>query len=387
MIVLSNYPNDPRVRREAEALVNNGYCVDIVCLQSKNELAEEHYDGIRVFRIYESKSKESIGQYILLTFNFFWKTFRFINKLSRENQYSVIQIHNMPDYLVFAAVLQKMRGVPIILDLHDIMKELFKSRWNDGIKKLMLPIVGFTEKLSWLYADALITTSHGFKRCLLKRGVDEEKITLIFNTADQKIFNQPKTNWFYKRENPKLLYHGTVAERFGIHIAIVAVNLLKQKYPRIRFDIYGNYQEGYRRKLEKIINENSLEENVFLHGYVSLEEIRTIIQNSDFGIVPYISDSFMDLALSTKTFEYVAMKLPVIASDLPSMRSIFSDEQLYYFKQENPQHLAEVMSEIFCDGVVLKKKVINAAKVYELINWHLMTREYISLIEKLSRKN
>ncbi len=384
MLVLSHYPSDPRVRREAEALVKNGYRVDIICMSSPKEPKIEYFKGIRVFRILEGHTKDNIAKYILLTIRFLLKSFLFINKLSSENKYSVIQVHNMPDFLVFAAVLQKLKGTPVLLDLHDVMTELFKSRWNNGIKRFFLPLVGLVEKMSWAFSDSLITTSYGFEKCLLNRGVRKEKVTLIFNTADPDIFSKPKTTWSFNKENPRFLYHGTVAERFGIHVAIDAVKKLKVNCPSIRFDIYGSYQNDYKEKLLSQVEENNLTGNIFFHDYVPLENISEIIRNSDFGIVPYISDSFMDLALSTKTFEYVSLKLPVIASDLPSMRTIFDEEQIIYFNQNDSDNLAGVLNNILSGTVIIKEKVNKAVLAYKHINWSTMVRNYIGVIEKLT---
>ena len=49
-----------------------------------------------------------------------------------------------------------------------------------------------------------------------------------------------------------------------------------------------------------------MEDNVLLGPIKHLSEIYDIICQSDFGVVPYCDDQFMNLALSTKTFEYVA---------------------------------------------------------------------------------
>lgn len=387
MLVLSHYPGDPRVRREAEALANNGYQVDIICLKSEGEQPEEDYLGIRVYRILEGHTKGNIANYIFLTIRFFFKSIWLVNKLSRLNNYSVIQVHNMPDYLVFTTIFQKLHGIPVVLDLHDIMKELFKSKWNSGLKKVFLPLIGIIEKISWAYSDALITTSYGFKQCIIERGVNADKITLIFNTADPGIFNNPKTDWSFNRSNPRLLYHGTVDERFGIHTAIEAIKKLKASYPLIKFDIYGNYQNNYKERLLKFVEDNDLTNNVIFHNFIPLEKIREIISDSNFGIVPYISDNFMDLALSTKTFEYVAMKLPVIASDIPSLRTVFNENHVYYFKQNNPDHLADVLNEIFNDGIYIEYKVAGAANAYKNISWPLMVKQYLGLIKRITRKD
>ncbi len=374
----------PELRREAEAFVKNNHQVHVVCLRLKNELEYEEFHGVKISRILESRPKDSLLQYIYLTILFFLKSVRFINKICSQNEYDLVQIHNLPDFLVFVTIRQKLKGIPIVLDLHDIMTELYKSRWKTPVIKILLPIVGVIEKLSWLYADALITTSEGFKKSILRKGIDENKITLVLNTADPLIFNNPKTEWFKNDTCPRLLYHGTVVERFGIHIVIDSIRLLKDKYPNIRFDIYGNYNANYKKSLEENIRKFELTQNIFLHEFVSLELICSIIRESDFGIVPYISDNFMDLALSTKTFEYVTMKLPVVASALPSIQSIFDKNQIYYFKQGSAEDLTEILTNAFKNCSNLANKVQNAANNYGNINWLVMQDRYVKLIENIS---
>ena len=39
-------------------------------------------------------------------------------------------------------------GVPLVLDLHDLMPELFESRWSARRTRLLGPLVRFAEKVS-----------------------------------------------------------------------------------------------------------------------------------------------------------------------------------------------------------------------------------------------
>src|SRR5262249_27780149 len=150
----------------------------------------------------------------------------------RERSYEVIQVHNMPDFLVFAGLFQKLSGKPVVLDLHDLSVELFRSKWGTRSSTLLEPLVRAVEKLSCSFADELITTSAGFKESLVRRGVREDKITLVLNTADSTIFSY-QTNREFKAitRGVKLLYHGTVAERFGLLKAVEAVHLLQNLIP------------------------------------------------------------------------------------------------------------------------------------------------------------
>jgi len=42
-----------------------------------------------------------------------------------QKRYNVVQVHNLPDWLVFVALIPKLSGARVILDLHDLMPEFY----------------------------------------------------------------------------------------------------------------------------------------------------------------------------------------------------------------------------------------------------------------------
>ena len=332
MVVFSYYPRDPRVRREVEALVKANIGVDIVCLRGKEERRAKEYGKVDVYRVMKgTDKKEAILKYVWLTTLFGILATMKLWFLAIKKKYGAIQIHNMPDYLVFVALIQKILRKPVILDLHDLSVELFKSRWLGRISAYLLPLVKWVEKLSCRFADEIITTSSGFKDKLLERGVQDNKVTLVLNSADQSIFRYQGNRIFrIMKKDVRLLYHGTVAERFGLYTAVKAVSIIRERFPGARLTIYGKYDPTYFEMLKQAIERLNLADCVFLEGWRSLEEIYTIILQSDIALVPYLCDDFMNLALSTKTFEYVAAGVPVVASRLQSIEAIFHEEDIHY---------------------------------------------------------
>lgn len=63
-IVQSYYPRDPRIRRQAEALAEAGFRVDIVCLRDKNENSNEVINGVNIFRMPLSRQRGSNLRYL-----------------------------------------------------------------------------------------------------------------------------------------------------------------------------------------------------------------------------------------------------------------------------------------------------------------------------------
>ena len=384
MISQSSHP-DPRVRREAEVLSDKGYEVDIICYgDKKSEPAKEVFGNITVYRILIRRKVESVVKYFLESIRFFIISFIKLQYLSLIRGYDLIQIHNMPDFHVFVALFQKLAGVPIILDLHDLTPELFESKWGEKKKSSVLSIVKFIEKISCRFSDALITVTDACKENLTNRGIRQEKITIVMNTPDNRIFTYDK-NREYKiiKKRAKFIYHGTVAERFGIHVAIKAMQYIKNKIPGSTLTIYGGYDNSYKLYLEEQIKELGLEDNVYLMGFHPLEEIYGFIRESDFGLVPYLDNLYMNLALSTKMFEYNASLLPVVASKLRSFAKIFDNESIAFVGPENALELADKIINLCSNPDKRKKLAENAFIKLQSISWQVMSERYLQLINSV----
>lgn len=381
-IVYSKYPDDPRIRREAEVLTSNGMKLDIICLKKCNEKSYERLGLVSVYRILKEPSKkEKIHKYLLLTIIFTIFAFIKLNILYIRKRYKIIQIHNMPDYLIFTCIIQKVIRKKIIFDMHDLTPELFQSKW--GKNTIFIKIIKTIEKIACKLSNHIITTSYGFKNNLIKRGIDPKKITLVLNSADERVFNPKKVRKYNKiKENVNLIYHGTVATRFGVHVAIKAIHIVKNIMPMIKLSIYGKYDPSYKIELEVLIRDLNLNNNIELNGFIKWEELAKIIDVSDIGVVPYISDTFMDLALSTKTFEYIVMNLPIVATRLPSLMTIFDEKCIKYCDSNDPNDMANKIIEMCQNYDKIKYACENAATKYEKINWEKMKETYIDVINE-----
>ena len=108
--------------------------------------------------------------------------------LHLKRAYDVVHVHNMPDFLVFSALFPKLLGAKIILEVQDVTPELMAAKAKGRQRKIVFRLATWQERISTAFAHHVITVGWPFEELLLQRGVPKEKITIILNSADPKLF-------------------------------------------------------------------------------------------------------------------------------------------------------------------------------------------------------
>src|SRR5690349_10329071 len=336
MIVHAYYPiGEIRVEREARALLAKGYEVDVICLQQTGEPAFSVEDGVNTHRLPVMRHK---GKGVMVQFleylAFFILAFFKVTALHFKRRYSIVQAHNLPDFLIFSALVPKLMGARLILDLHDLMPEFFSARFRSGMTSLPSRLLCWQEKLSCMFANHVITVTELWRQTLIERGVPAGKISVVMNVANDQIFNKTNVKPAPKNDRFNLIYHGQLSQRYGIDIAIQAVNLLRREIPEICFTIHG--RGDYLNELKALTEELGLQEHVlFSTKYMPTLELPQLVGNADLGIVPYRRDIFTDGILPTKLMEYAALGVPVVAARTTAISAYFNSEMIQFFTAED----------------------------------------------------
>ena len=131
MIAYSFYEADNRVMRYAEALASRGDRVDVIALQSGNRPAREILNGVNLFRIQERSYKEKTKISYLLNIALFFLEGYPVRRISGPEASIPIGSCALVD-LVFTAIIPKVRGAKIVLDIHDILPEFYMSKFGAG---------------------------------------------------------------------------------------------------------------------------------------------------------------------------------------------------------------------------------------------------------------
>ena len=389
MVVHAYYPiGETRVEREAHALIAGGFEVDVLCLQNKNEPAEEIVDGVHVYRLPVRRHKgQGLVVQSLEYLSFFALAFLRLLTLHPRRRYGTIQVHNLPDFLVFSTILQKLAGVPVILDLHDLMPEFFAGSYDRSMDSLPVRILKFQEWLSCRYADRVITVTETWRQTLIKRGVPAHKTFVVMNLADERIFGQDVNvdREANGRNGFRLIYHGTIAQRYGLDLLVEAVDQVKSDIPDIHLTIHGSGE--FRDELMKMVQERSLEKYVYFSvNRLPSSDLPKLIKSADVGVVPYRYDIFTDGILPTKLMEYAAVGIPVIASRTSAITDYFDSQMVQLFSPGDVGELASSIRLLYNDRQQLLQYKQNIEKFNQRYNWKSVAAQYVQLVEQLQKK-
>jgi glycosyltransferase involved in cell wall biosynthesis len=384
MVAYTHYPTDSRVRREAEALAERGDTVDFICLGSENDKKSEIYNGVRLIKICLNRYRGSNPiMYMASYLQFFFAAAFKLTRLQLKNHYQLIQVHTMPDFMVFTALIPKLLGAKVLLDVHDLMPELYKSKFKFADSHPLIRFITLIERLSIAFADRALAVHKPHLEALCSHGNPSGKFGILLNLPDMKIFSKrfPKP----KKSNFELVYHGTVSKRHGLEIAIRAVAVLKGKIPRLKLKIIGDGDDIPR--LIKLVNELNLHEYVEISkGMLPLEELVPKIQEADVGIVPILFDDFTKYMLPVKLLEYVALKKPVICSRTETIKAYFDDSMVQYFSPGNIDELADRIYFLYKNAHRRAELSANADKFNKKYNWASQKKTYYQIIDKLIKE-
>lgn len=176
MVVYALYPlGEARVQREAEALLRHGYEVDVICLRLPGEPAIDQYKGVRIYREkyrvpFLKTSGSGLGERFFKYLRFFLTAAVRVTRLHLSRHYDTIQVHNLPDFLVFCTLIPKLLGTAIILDLHDLMPEFYAGRFRET-DSIAARLIRWQEQIACRFADHVITVSEHWRQTLIRRGV------------------------------------------------------------------------------------------------------------------------------------------------------------------------------------------------------------------------
>ncbi|SFL88487.1 Glycosyltransferase involved in cell wall bisynthesis [Geodermatophilus ruber] len=326
------------IRREAEALRDAGLDVDIVCLREPGKPAVETDNGVTLHRLPLARRRGGPLSYVRDYLAFFVGASVTVARLHRQRPFRVVQTHSMPDFLVFTALLPRLRGAKVVAFLQEPTPELGKTKYGSA---LLVRLLRFIEQAAIRFADLVVTVTDDLKETYVARGADPDKIVVVLNGPDARHLLEHRTDappdpaWF------TAVCHGFVDERYGHDTMVRAVRLAADRIPNLRLRIMGTGE--YLPEVQRLIDEEGVRDRVQYLGWLEMPELVAELCAADVGIVAQKSSPYSNLVHTNKMYEYMLLDVPVVASRLRSTARYFGDDAVQYFEPGSAESLADAL--------------------------------------------
>ncbi|MGZ6372822.1 MAG: glycosyltransferase family 4 protein [Candidatus Limnocylindria bacterium] len=382
VVVHASFPADPRIRRQADALLAAGYEVDVFALREPGEPAEERLGALRIVRLPVRRRFVGFAGHLAEYLAFTGLAAVRLTREHRQRGYALVQVATLPDFLVASAAVLKLAGVPLLLDLHEDMPAFFNDRFASGPLRPMRPVMRGVARASAAMADAVITVHEPLRQLSLARGIAPDKISVVMNSADDRIFDPARhpRRGFMEDGELRLIHHSSLQRIYGLEIAVWAVAEIGDRIA-LRLDVYGD--GPYRPQVEATIAALGAGDRVQLHGRVAIDELPRLLAASDLALVPSLPEPYLELSLSTKLLEAVAMGVPVIASDLATFRAHFTPDAMRYVTGGDSVLLAAAIVELADDPERAAGIAREARREAEPYAWPIQAKGYLEVVDRL----
>jgi glycosyltransferase involved in cell wall biosynthesis len=338
-----------RVWQECLAIKRAGIDVVVICPRgvSYDQEAFALEDGVEIHRYPLTTAKGGAIGYVREYGVALWHTWRLVRKVAKPYRFDVVHACNPPDLLLLPAIPLKLKGVRMIFDQHDLVPELYLSRFLRGRDPLYF-VSRLLERLTFALADVVISTNESYRHVALTRGKkDPADVFVVRSAPDLTRFTQQDPEPALKRGKPYLLtYLGVMGPQDGIDHAIRALELLRRRRDdwHAIFVGDGDVAEDMRRLAQDL----RLEEVVEFTGRIPDEELTRILSSADVCLAPDPKNPLNDVSTMNKIVEYMAMGKPVVSYDLIEARAS-AGEAAVYAEPNDERSFAACISELLDD--------------------------------------
>ncbi|HEY6394983.1 MAG TPA: glycosyltransferase family 4 protein [Candidatus Binataceae bacterium] len=379
IIAYTTYIHDGRVKRHAEALAQRGDQVDVISLATEGEAETS---GVNVIGLemprYRGASRTS---YLRSYLRFFAKASAQAFRLSLKQRYDVVIVCTMPDAAVVCAILPRLLGSKVVLDVHDTMPELYQDKFGGTRGAVGARLLMAEERLSAWCADRVLAVHDLHRERLEEAGVPSQKIRVVMNSPDPRIFQTHSNGNSVQRPAFMLACHGTITHRLGLDLAIEAIDRLKTQLPDLHLSVIGSgdYLEQARAMVERL----KLGSRITFRDPVPVEKLPALLQSADAGVVPNRPTSASHLMLPVKLLEYATLEIPVIAARLRTIEHYFGGGAVLFFEPEDSADLARAIEQLYRQPALRAQLARCARETLDELSWPLQRALYYRAIDSL----
>lgn len=379
VIAYTRYSIDARVKRYVASLLRRGIEVDVFAL---GPAEKTQTPGLRIFYVMDKHFGDGAMGHLVSRLVFLVAAGLRVAFEAVRRRYRLVHVHNMPNLLVLAALLPRVAGAKVILDIHDLMPEVYAAKFGLPADHLLVRLLRLEEQASARLADWIITVHEPARAVLVRRGLRADRIAITMNVADPYVFiPRPRARAEGVLE---LVYHGTITERLGPDLVLRAVAIARERCPGVRLTFIGHGE--FLGELERLADLLGVSDCVRFAGALAVEELARELTRFDLGVVGnrgYTQAKGTQM-LPVKMLECAAVEIPTVAPRLDVITYYFSSGDTLFYQPDDALDMSRRIEEAYGEPARLDALRTGVRAFNGRHNWACMETVYFDVIEGLS---
>jgi glycosyltransferase involved in cell wall biosynthesis len=362
-------PFDRRVWQEATSLQRAGYDVSVICPRGQKQDTEAQViiDNVSIHRYPLRAASGGPRTYVAEYATAFRSTISILRKLQRRAPFDVVHACNPPDPLIYTALPARRAGAALIFDHHDLVPELFLSRFEKS--GLLYRATSLAERLAFRLAHVVISTNESYRDIAITRGRKRPQDVFVVRSApDIKRFRQVSPDPALRDSKRYLLaYLGVMGPQDGVDHALRALGVLRAKRDDWRAIFIGS--GDVLKQMRRLTAELNLTDTVTFTGRIPDDDVIRILSSADVCLAPDPQNPLNDLSTMNKIVEYMSLSRPIVSYDLRESR-ISAGGAALYARANDVNDFARCIATLL-DSQELRERMGDAGRhrVEDEISW------------------
>jgi glycosyltransferase involved in cell wall biosynthesis len=320
------YPQDPRVRLEAESLVAAGHSVEVIAPRSRGQRARECVNGVQARRFLAVNWPHGGAPAMLLEYAVAWFALHAAAVRALVRGSTVLHLHNPPDILFMAGAMFRLARRRVVFDHHDLSPELVAVKFGPG---LLFGVARVTERLTFAVANHVLAANESHAEIARGRGhMRPVDVTVVRNGPPVSWTRLPVRVRNGGLAPVRLAYVGAVAEQDGLDGIAEVLACLRDRTPALEAILTVIGDGDARAAFEAALERWGVTANVTMTGWVPADRVPVLLQEADICVDPAPATALNERSTMIKLMEYLALGKPVVAYDLLETRRTVGDAAL-----------------------------------------------------------
>jgi glycosyltransferase involved in cell wall biosynthesis len=271
------------------------------------------------------------------------------------NKYDLVHLHHAGSGFITPVLRLRHKVIVTFHGIHNRIDPKFSSSHNWFFR--------FSERLNVFFSNLVVSVSKPDQvELIAKYHATIDQIPNGISIGKNSLTNSKKDEGYI------FFAAGRIYEIKGLHLLLKAINYLNDRtLVKIAGDI--NQKAEYKTEIESLSNDLNIE---YLGLIKEKDQLMKLVANATYFVFPSLTE-----AMSMMLLEVVSMKTPVIASDIPSNRAIFTDQEVLFFESNNDLDLAKKIKYAKAHANEMSERATRAYnKLVKEYNWEVISREY-----------